>query len=67
MIAAAHIIRWVLELLFVWVLVFPETGIWTAICLTLLTAGVEANYFIITNIQKALVRLADEMIALYKT
>jgi len=34
----------VLELLFIWLLVMPETGMWTALCLTLITVGLEFNY-----------------------
>lgn len=41
-----HVIRWVLELLFLWFLVLPETGIWTSICLTLITVGIEWDHIV---------------------
>ncbi len=40
-----HIIRWSLELIVIWWLVLPETGVWTAITLTLITVGIEGNFF----------------------
>ncbi len=42
----AHIIRWVLEMLFVWGLVLPETGPWTCFVLTMITVGLEWEYFL---------------------
>lgn len=41
---AAHLTRWALELLFIWTLILPETGVWTALCFTLITVGLEFNY-----------------------
>lgn len=40
----AHGVRWSLELLIIWALVLPETGIWTATVLTLMTAGIEFDH-----------------------
>ena len=64
--AISTVVRWVLELLFVWVLVLPETGTWTCIVLTLMTFGIECNFFLIQNIQKAGIVLADSMIEIHK-
>ena len=66
LVAIGVLIRWMLELLFVWVLVLPETGIWTCICLTLITMGIEANYINGERIRAALVGLADDMTEIYK-
>jgi len=40
-----HIIRWSLELIVIWLFVLPETGVWTAISLTMITVGIEGNFF----------------------
>jgi hypothetical protein len=40
-----HIIRWLLELIVIWLFVLPETGVWTAISLTMITVGIEGNFF----------------------
>lgn len=47
-----HIIRWSLELLIIWLFVLPETGVWTAITLTLITVGIEGNFFNIESRRK---------------
>ncbi len=39
-----HFIRWGLELTVIWFFAFPETGIWTAIVLTLITVGIEWDH-----------------------
>ena len=45
----AHVIvtafRWVLSYVIIWHLVLPETGVWTALFLTLLTIGFEVICF----------------------
>ncbi len=46
MIRIAHYIRWVLELLIIWLGVLPETGFWTCLVLTMITVGVEWEYFV---------------------
>lgn len=40
----AHLIRWGLELAVIWLGAFPETGMWTAIVLTLITIGIEFDH-----------------------
>lgn len=40
----AHFFRWVVELLIIWGLVVGETGIWTAVVLTLITVGIEFDH-----------------------
>lgn len=40
----AHFVRWVAELLIIWGLVIDETGVWTAVVLTLITAGIEFDH-----------------------
>lgn len=40
----AHFIRWGLELIVIWFLAFPETGIWTGVVLTLITVGIEWDH-----------------------
>lgn len=37
----AHFVRWATWTWIIWVLVLPETGFWTALTLTLITAGLE--------------------------
>ena len=59
--AVAHVIRWMLELGIVWGLVFPETGPWTAITLTMIAIGIEANFVSIERIKAALIGLAEDM------
>jgi len=39
-----HMIRWALELVIIWKFVHPETGIWTAVVLTMMTAGIEWDH-----------------------
>ncbi len=37
-------VRWVLEIALIWALVLPETGVWTCVLLTLITAGIEIDH-----------------------
>lgn len=67
LVAVATVIRWLLEIGMIWGLVFPETGPWTAITLTMIAVGIEANYVSIERIKGALVALADEMVTAYKS
>jgi hypothetical protein len=39
-----HLVRWGLELLFLFVLVEPEVGPWTLVLFTLLTVGIEFDH-----------------------
>lgn len=39
-----HIIRWLLELIIIWLFAFPETGVWTAFVLTMITVGIEWDH-----------------------
>ncbi len=39
-----HFIRWSIELLLIWIFVFPETGGWTCAVLTLITMGIEWDH-----------------------
>lgn len=41
---AGHIIRWFLEIIVLWVFVFPETGPWTCVVLTMITIGIEWDH-----------------------
>ncbi len=41
----AHMIRWALEVIVLWLFVYVETGPWTAFALTMLTLGVEFDHF----------------------
>lgn len=41
---AAHVVRWYLWGVLIWIFVYPETGFWTALTLTLITAGIEIQY-----------------------
>ena len=58
-IALSTVVRWLLELGMVWGLVYPETGPWTAITLTCIAVGIEANYFNNENTKGGLRFLAD--------
>ena len=44
-----HIIRWSLELIVIWLFAFPETGVWTAITLTMMTIGIGGNFINLEN------------------
>lgn len=39
-----HGIRWGIELSLIWLFVLPETGLWTALVLTLITVGIEFDH-----------------------
>lgn len=41
---ASHFTRWGLWTVLIWFLVYPETGAWTALTLTLIAAGIEWLY-----------------------
>ena len=40
----AHMIRWALEVIVIWLFVYVETGFWTSFALTMITLGIEYDH-----------------------